>query len=45
MRAPETPGQPSTTQRWMTPQMQEQMDALEGRLAAELRGGNAGEAK
>ena len=38
MRAPETAGQPSTTQPWMPPQMQEQLDALEARLADELRG-------
>ena len=38
MRAPESRSQPPTTQRWMTPQMQEQLDALEARLADELRG-------
>jgi len=41
MRAPETPGQPSTTQRWMTPQMQAQLDELEARLADELHGSEA----
>jgi len=38
MQAPEAPGQPGTAQQWMTPQMQEQLDALEARLAEELHG-------
>jgi len=36
MRSSEAPGQPSTMQPWMAPQMQEQLDALEARLANEL---------
>ena len=41
MRAPESPSQPAVTQRWMTPQVQEQLDALEARLADELRESDA----
>ena len=41
LKAPESPGQPFATQHWMTPQMQEQIDALEARLADELHGSEA----
>ena len=37
LKPPPTAGQPPATQGWMTPEMQEQIDALEARLAAELR--------
>ena len=38
LKAGESAGQPPATQHWMPPQMQEQLDALEARLAEELRG-------
>ncbi|HXU24353.1 MAG TPA: hypothetical protein VN697_10020, partial [Tepidiformaceae bacterium] len=41
LRAPELPAQPPATQRWMTTQIQDQLDALEARLVDELRRSDA----
>jgi len=38
-KAPESPARPASGQHWMTPQIQDQLDALEARLAVELRAG------
>jgi len=37
LKPPATAGQPPATHGWMTPEMQEQLDASEARLAEELR--------
>ncbi|HXU24357.1 MAG TPA: hypothetical protein VN697_10040 [Tepidiformaceae bacterium] len=39
LKAPESPARPASGQHWMTPQIQDQLDALEARLAVELRAG------
>ena len=41
LKPPPTAGQPPATQGWMTPGMQEQIDALEARPADDLRGCDA----